>query len=165
MSEKASGFDAMAVFKDAMKIPIIDETLSGNAKNQTFLYSQLVAALGSSADFTPTFTPGTNMEADAPADNKARYTKIGNVVTVFGYIDPLATSSGNADFVLTLPVLTTVLVEEDLAGIVTVQRATVFSVAGYCEGENTATKKCRIEFQAQSNAIHKLRYSYSYTIV
>jgi hypothetical protein len=122
-------------------------------------YSSEVDAPISSGTYTPTVTVLSNI--DASSNSFARWTKVGKMVTVFGYVDIDPTASGaSTAFELTLPVASAVVAATLIgqgsgAGLVSNPNLQIYGSSG----------KAQVAYLSTATTNQTLNYSFMYEVI
>ena len=111
--------------------------------------------------YTPVKTNVTNVSGSI--SYVANYTRVANVVTVFGKIDIQATAAGGTatELALTLPVASNFTLEQDLAGTAASEVGTGYSARIKADVTND---RASIVFKAQSTTVDAYSFQFSYVI-
>ena len=117
-----------------------------------------------SGTYVPTITNVSN--ANTITEGQANWTRVGNIVTVYGKVVVNTPASVLMIVDITLPILTDITLGDQLSGVSAVVRTTSnMSYGGYIEGEpspNTARLYQQIVTGVVSN--HNITYSFSYEL-
>ena len=113
-----------------------------------------------SSTYTPTISNLTNCTASG---NLSHWLRIGNEVTVWGTINPLATSIGECYLEISLPVASNLTNSLDCVGGSNIENNGPFTGGGITA--NNTTDMARLHFTAPSTTSSTtLNYSFTYTI-
>jgi len=137
----------------------------GNFSSKKMSLAQLLALFPTlaSGTYTPTFTILANL--DSGSSYLCMYTRVGNVVTVWGTLLVDATASGNVRFYLSLPISSTFASTKDASGtaqgLFTSTSNVGWSVVYADIGNN------RVLFNAQTNVLtnNQWFFSFSYLVL
>lgn len=131
--------------------------LHNNANAITGTTNQYIA----SGTFTPTLTALTNVASSTMAD--CQYIRVGNVVTVAGRINVAPTATGTTNFLLSLPIATTIANTSNLGGSGAFDYTTgnnSVSIIG-----NVGNNKASMQFVAGTTGSQILSFSFTYVIL
>jgi hypothetical protein len=114
-----------------------------------------------SGSYTPTLTNTTNITSSTAST--LYYTRVGNVVAVFGRVNITATALGNTLLGISLPIASALTTNGQVAGMGSVTSATV---ANNTFGRiNADATNDRAQFQLNSTSITDQTYSINFTYV
>lgn len=129
------------------------------ADNVQDAIAQLDAAAATSGTYTPTATPSTT-NCDAVTPGLAFWTRIGDIVSVSGFVAVDHTAAATATVVLlSLPIASDLADFSDLAGT-----CSTYDAAGSVTGEDT-NDLARFDFTAPSTATRFYGYNYAYRVL
>ena len=109
--------------------------------------------------YTPTATAITNVTSSSTFNSQ--YTRLGNIVTVYGIISVTATSSGATTIDISLPVASNLTGGQDFNGIAT---GDITLTANPTIQSNTTDDRAIIQFAVPSSGTQTIRYSFSYEV-
>jgi hypothetical protein len=116
-----------------------------------------------SGSYTPTFTNTTNISSSTPVT--CYYTRVGNVVSVFGRVDVTATATGNTVLGVSLPIASNLTTNAQLSGTVATTSATVANnVSGRINGDTT-NDRATVQWNAVLTTAVTYSINFSYVIV
>lgn len=116
-----------------------------------------------SGSYTPTFTNTTNISSSTPVT--CYYTRVGNVVSVFGRVDVTATATGNTVLGVSLPIASNLTTNAQLSGTVATTSATVANnVSGRINGDTT-NDRAQVQWNAAVTTAVTYSINFSYVIV
>jgi hypothetical protein len=114
-----------------------------------------------SGTYTPTLTNGVNV--DSSTSSVCQYTRVGNIVTVFGFISVDATTlNSQTDVDISLPIASAFVAETDLNGTTTSRGTT--SVYGFVKA-NFTNNRANLSFFAASTSSLNQYFSFSYQVL
>jgi hypothetical protein len=134
--------------------------LHNNAGSVTGTTNQQIA----SGTYTTTLTNSTNVASSTVSGTTAKWMRVGNVVTVSGFVQVTPTSGASAPTLLriSLPIASTWVENGNCNGtanqVNSVDPASIFADLG-------ATTTATLQFTASSTAAHGYNYQYSYTVL
>lgn len=116
-----------------------------------------------SGSYTPTFTNTTNISSSTPVT--CYYTRVGNVVSVFGRVDVTATATGNTVLGVSLPIASNLTTNAQLSGTVATTSATVANnVSGRINGDTT-NDRAQVQWNSALTTSVSYSINFSYVIV
>lgn len=125
----------------------------------------LTSELPLSGTFTPTLDPGTSVNVTSSSYSKAHYTRVGNLVTVYGQIQIVPTSTGPTEFYLTIPVASNFSSFDDILGFV---NALILGSSGVgvvgATYTDIANNEFIIAFDSTVASEHVVQYTYTYFV-
>lgn len=158
--------------------PLASPALTGNptaptqtagdnsTKIATTAYVDAAVSTGTSGTYTPTLTNTTNITTSTA--HKSQYTRVGNIVTVFGSIT-IETGSGTTTAMgISLPISSNLATEYDLngsAGTTNIFGGTTKSEQFYIEADATNDRAKFGGISQWPNETRKIRYSFSYEVL
>lgn len=110
--------------------------------------------------YTPTLSAGTNISSVTA--RLCHFMRIGNQVTVMGYLDCTTSGLSNSVIYVSLPVASNIGLDEDLTGQCTPNLA--LGNPGYVTGYPTGDQ-AQIEFNAIAITSSTVRFSFMYTVI
>jgi len=113
-----------------------------------------------SGTYTPTLSNSTNVTSSTV--RLARYTRIGNVVTVYGQVDVVLTSTGLTEFQLSLPVSSDIVNNYELSGSGTCEKGGAYPSVRMTG--NTTNNTAYFDFTSASSGNGFISYTFSYTV-
>jgi hypothetical protein len=138
----------------------VTESARFSSTNATFP-GNISAANLTSGTYTPTLTNGTNVDSSSP--NVCQYTRVGNIVTVFGMITIDATTlNSQTDVDISLPIASALTSENELNGTTTSR--TTASGVGFVKG-NATNDRATLSIFAGSILSTPFYFSFSYQVL
>jgi hypothetical protein len=127
----------------------------------TAYVDRLAGGTVTSGTYTPTLTNELNVSG-ASNDGDAQYTRIGNIVTVYGSVSFTQTSSGNCLIGISLPIASNFTVNTQAYGVgVSFKTVSTNSVVS----SDSINDRASLSFIANSGDLQTFRYSFSYQIL
>lgn len=145
-------------------VPTAPTATAGTNTNQlattAFVQGAVSAAIITSGTYTPTVTLISN--TTSATVQPATYSRIGNVVTVYGRVSVTATATGDGSFRVSIPIASTFTTTSDGSGIGSC--TDIQLERGYLTS-NSVTNDMTVGFQAYTAGLARtLNYSYQYII-
>lgn len=130
--------------------PQISNSVSGNLNGGTY---------------TPVATVGTNVSSASTLS--AKYTRVGNIVTVCGQMSVATTAAANTEsrVQITLPISSNIAAGNDVLGVCVQKPSGGTAIGGGVIQGDPATDRAELVFNSTQTSASNLSYSFQYTVL